>query len=131
MFLEPPQKSFLKKKKDQLALVQSRINICARPDPDDPGGLGAEESETERTGPTQGSFVAIHDGEHWAEVGQYYDSANEPVTWLLGPKWRLADLPPRGNFSPPAKGLLQRRAVGAIMALRLQEMGHEFDVGGY
>jgi len=23
------------------------------PDPDDPGGLGAEESETERTGPTQ------------------------------------------------------------------------------
>ena len=51
-----------------------------RPDPDDPGGLGAEESETERTGPTQDLFVAIHDGGRWAEVGRYYDSANDPVT---------------------------------------------------
>ncbi len=28
-------------------------DFCVRSGPDDPGGLGAEESETERTGPTQ------------------------------------------------------------------------------
>ena len=32
---------------------------CVRPDPDDPGGLGAEESETERTGPTQCILLPI------------------------------------------------------------------------
>ena len=49
-----------KNKKDQLALalndtysVTLTLTSCDRPDPDDPGGLGAEESETERTGPTQ------------------------------------------------------------------------------
>ena len=62
-------------KKDQLSLVQSRINLFyARPDPDDPGGLGAEESGIERTGPTQYSFVATQEGGRWAEVGRYYDS---------------------------------------------------------
>jgi hypothetical protein len=63
-----------------LAQYGGITSLANRPDPDDPGGLGAEESETERTGPTQGLFVAIHDGGHWAEVGQYYDSANDPVT---------------------------------------------------
>ena len=51
-----------------------------RPDPDDPGGLGAEESGTERTGPTQVFLFAMQDGGRWAEVGRYYDSANDPVT---------------------------------------------------
>ena len=51
-----------------------------RPDPDGPGGLGAEESGTERTGPTQYRFFAGHGGGRWAEVGQQYDSANVPVT---------------------------------------------------
>src|SRR3977135_875623 len=51
-----------------------------RPDPDDPGGLGAEESGTERTGPTQDRFVAIQHGRRWAEGGPYYDCANDPVT---------------------------------------------------
>ena len=63
-------------------MVQSRINICARPDPDDPGGLGAEESGIERTGPTQVILIASSRGVRWAEVGQYYDSANDPVTAL-------------------------------------------------
>ena len=62
------------------------INYSAnRPDPDDPGGLGAEKSGIERTGPTQGFLVAIQQGGRWAEVGRYYDSANDPVTvcfWL-------------------------------------------------
>jgi len=45
------------KKKGQLTLALDVY--CVRPDPDDPGGLGAEESETERTGPTQCILVAI------------------------------------------------------------------------
>jgi hypothetical protein len=50
------------------------INYPAnRPDPDDPGGLGAEESEVERTGPTQWLLVAIQKGGRWAEVGPDYD----------------------------------------------------------
>src|SRR5258705_3289640 len=70
-----------KKKKDQLALAQYGDKLPAnRPDPDDPGGLGAEESGTERTGPTQTFLVAMQDGGRWAEVGRYYDSANDPVT---------------------------------------------------
>src|ERR1700679_351892 len=57
------------------------INYPAnRPDPDGPGGLGAEESGTERTGPTQCFLLAIQRGARWAEVGRYYDSANDPVT---------------------------------------------------
>src|ERR1700759_1568735 len=54
-----------------------------RPDPDGPGGLGAEESGTERTEPTQNHFIANQQGGRWAEVGRYYDSANDRVTaWL-------------------------------------------------
>ena len=51
------------KKKDQLSLAQYGDKLPAnRPDPDDPGGLGAEESGTERTGPTQDCLVAIQEG---------------------------------------------------------------------
>src|SRR5260370_41886738 len=74
-----------KKKKDQLALAQYGDKLPAnRPDPDDPGGLGAEESGTERTGPTQDSLFAVQEGGRWAEVGRYYDSANDPVTAWTG-----------------------------------------------
>ena len=46
------------------------INYVAnRPDPDHPGGLGAEESGTERTGPTQDFFSHCTDGGGWAEWG--------------------------------------------------------------
>src|SRR5690348_8103353 len=34
-------------------------DCCVRSGPDDPGGLGAEESETERTGPTQYALLPI------------------------------------------------------------------------
>jgi hypothetical protein len=83
-----------------------------RPDPDDPGGLGAEESGAERTGPTQDSLFATQKGGRWAEVGQYYDSANDPVTrWF---KLKMdADDPSRAK---PARALLQRKSVGAIMS---------------
>jgi len=65
----------LKKKKDQLALAQYSDNLfCDRPDPRDPGGLGAEESGIERTGPTQCPVVSIQQGSRWAEVGRHYDS---------------------------------------------------------
>jgi hypothetical protein len=48
------------KKKDQLALAQYEDKLfCDRPDPNVPGGLGAEESGFERTGPTQDSLIAI------------------------------------------------------------------------
>ncbi len=92
--------------------------LANRPDPDDPGGLGAEESGTERTGPTQAFLFATQDGGRLAEVGRYYDSANDPVTphfsgleGVVHPPW-LAN---SGGFAP---GLLQPRAVGAIMSLR-------------
>jgi hypothetical protein len=63
-----------KKKKDQLSLAQYGDKLPAnRPDPDDPGGLGAEESGTERTGPTQDSHFAVQEGGRLAEVGRYYD----------------------------------------------------------
>ena len=59
------------KEKDQLALAQYGDKLPAnRPDPDDPGGLGAEESGTERTGPTQYPLVATQRGGRLAEVGQ-------------------------------------------------------------
>ena len=58
--------------------------LANRPDPDDPGGLGAEESGTERTGPTQDFLFAIQQGGRWAEVGRYYDSANDAVTLPIG-----------------------------------------------
>src|ERR1700727_1562573 len=80
-----------KKKKDQLSLAQygDKLSPANRPDPDDPGGLGAEESGAERTGSTQEYLLAIQQGGRWAEVGQYYDSANDPVTAHFPPDTRL------------------------------------------
>src|ERR1700716_203149 len=83
-----------------------------RPDPDDPGGLGAEESGTERTGPTQDLFLAIQDGGRWAEVGPYYDSANDPVT-VVSRRTGLADS--RLSRDSVLSAPLQPRPVGAIM----------------
>jgi len=37
--------------------------LANRPDPDDPGGLGAEESGAERTGPTQAILLATQKGD--------------------------------------------------------------------
>src|SRR4030088_1660865 len=63
-----------KQKKDQLSLAQYGDKLPAnRPDPDDHGRLGAEESGTERTGPTQDCLFAIQHGGRWAEVRRYYD----------------------------------------------------------
>src|SRR5882672_5156973 len=71
-----------------------------RPDPDGPGGLGAEESGTERTGSTQNLFFAGHGGGRWAEVGQQYDSANVPVTRNF-PQYRRTRRNFRRNFKGP------------------------------
>jgi len=83
-----------------------------RPDPDDPGGLGAEESGTERTGPTQWLLFAIQVGARLSEIGRYYDSANDPVT---------ADF--AGEFmhlrhGPLAAARSRRNHVGRGMILR-------------
>jgi hypothetical protein len=59
--------------------------LVNRPDPDNPGGLGAEESGVERTGPTHPLLFAIQMGGRWAEIGQYYDSPNVPVTAYFRP----------------------------------------------
>src|SRR3982074_2266084 len=73
-----------KQKKDQLSLAQYGDKLPAnRPDPDDPGGLGAEESGTERTGPTQCPLLAVQLGGRLSEIGPYYDSANDPVTAIF------------------------------------------------
>jgi len=112
-----------KNKKDQLSLALNGDSLewdslaANRPDPDDPGGLGAEESGTERTGPTQDYVVAIQRGGRLAEVGRYYDSANDTVTagcamHIPVAGWR------GGEIEPPATTLLQPRAVGAIMYVR-------------
>src|ERR1700759_5837005 len=70
-----------KKKRTTSRWPSMGINHPAnRPDPDDPGGLGAEESGAERTGPTQEYLLATQRGGRLAEVGRYYDSANDPVT---------------------------------------------------
>ena len=70
------------------------INYPAnRPDPDCPGGLGAEESGAERTGPTQDLFVATRKGGRLAEVGRYYDSANVPVTTFFRDARTLGSTP--------------------------------------
>jgi hypothetical protein len=104
-----------KKKKDQLALALPMLGYCDRPDPDDPGGLGAEESGTERTGPTQYLLVPIHGGRRLAEKGRHYDSANDPVTvamliYLANQLIRRADF-----TADLANSLLRRLPVGAIM----------------
>src|SRR5262249_17101682 len=58
-------------KKGQLALAPGFC--CDRPDPDDPGGLGLQESEAEGTGPTQCFLLSIQAGRRLAEVGRYYE----------------------------------------------------------
>src|SRR5438045_8828992 len=68
-----------KLKKDQLSWALRQV-VRHRPDPHDPGGLGAEESGTERTGPTHDLLFAIQRGSRWAEVWRHYDSANDRVT---------------------------------------------------
>jgi hypothetical protein len=91
------------------------INYSAnRPDPDGPGGLGAEESGAERTGPTQYAFLAIQNGGRWAEVGRHYDSANDPVTVCFWLPRGAADNSSRADSAVTAP--LRRAAVGAIMS---------------
>src|SRR5437588_9326324 len=99
------------------------LNSCDRPEPDDPGGLGAEESGTERTGPTHDLLFAIQRGSRWAEVWRHYDSANDRVTpcfQALAARDRSPGAPT--NSRPPAfhggtrrQGPLRPCAVGAIM----------------
>jgi hypothetical protein len=129
-----------------------------RPDPNVPGGLGAEESGFERTGPTQDSLIAIWQGGRWAEVGRYYDSANDPVTawkrhrivspldngnWQSGQSSIPASAPlaaEAGRRNHVADGMIPtRRAALAQSGLGFseqdharadKEMCHEFDVGG-
>ncbi len=80
------------------------INYPAnRPDPDDPGGLGAEESGAERTGPTQYLLVATQRGGRWAEVGPYYDFANDPVTGYFQRVARISSVI-CGCYHEPASG---------------------------
>src|ERR1700716_2295767 len=108
-----------KQKKDQLSLAQYGDKLPAnRPDPDDPGGLGAEESGTERTGPTQDSLFAMQEGGRWAEVGRYYDSANDPVTEYFQPDGGQRTIGRARKRMAPVTALLQRPAVGAIMSDR-------------
>ena len=65
-------RSVAQKKKDHLAWAQYGDNLfCDRPDPDDPGGLGAEESGVERTGPTQvflSQFSRAVGGRKWGGI---------------------------------------------------------------
>ena len=63
-----------------MAQYGDKLSPANRPDPDGPGGLGAEESGTERTGSTQDYVLASQRGGRLAEVGQQYDSSNDPVT---------------------------------------------------
>src|SRR5262249_47552312 len=68
-----------KKEKDQLSLAQSRgINPCDRPDPDGPGGLGAEESGTERTGSTQNHLSQMGAAGGWRKWGSNMMHFNDP-----------------------------------------------------
>ena len=112
----PHRRAMPQKKKDQLSLAQYGDNSPAnRPDPDDPGGLGAEESGTERTGPTQDVLFAIQQGGRWAEVGRYYDSANDPVTACFRLD-RGHGLSVAREFGAPARPSCSRAPVGAIMS---------------
>src|SRR5690349_10159924 len=67
-----------KKKKDQLSLAQSRgLAPCDRPDPDGPGGLGAEESGTERTGSTQNHLSQVGTAGGWRKWGRSEEHTSE------------------------------------------------------
>ena len=89
------------------------INYPAnRPDPDDPGGLGAEESGAERTGPTQDFLFATRKGGRRAEVGRYYDSANVPVTLCFRPEIsRGRSVARRSRHGPLAEEVSRRDHV--------------------
>ena len=84
----------------------SELTVANRPDPDCPGGLGAEESGTERTGPTQCFLLAIQGGARLAEIGPYYDSANDPVTAQFAGKFM------HSHHRPLAAAPSQRNHVG-------------------
>src|SRR5665213_3965603 len=91
-----------KRKRTNFRWPSMGINYRAnRPDPDDPGGLGAEESGAEKTGPTHAPLFAIQMGGRWAEVGRYYDSANDPVTACFRSGSGLADNRSRRNLDAP------------------------------
>ena len=68
-------------KKGQLAPAEDLgiYLLRNRPDPDDPGGLGAEESGAERTGSTQCLFIASQNGGGLTEFRPHYDLANVRV----------------------------------------------------
>ena len=99
-----------------MAQYGDKLSPANRPDPDDPGGLGAEESGAERTGSTQEYLLAIQHGGRWAEVGRYYDSANDPVTAYFWPETQPAAGRPQANFAlaetaPLAEGGSRRNHV--------------------
>ena len=85
-----------------------------RPDPDDPGGLGAEESGIERTGPTQRLLLAIQKGGRWAEIGRYYDSANVPVRDCFSWGLSVADELGRSRHGPLAAEVSRRNHVARM-----------------
>jgi hypothetical protein len=60
----------------------------------------------------------MQDGGRLAEVGRYYDSANDPVTPYFSGLDGVRTVPLPANSGSFAKALLQPRAVGAIMSLR-------------
>ena len=93
--------------------------LANRPDPDDPGGLGAEESGVERTGPTRAIVVATQKGGRWAEIGRHYDSANDTVTSFWARREGGGPRAARANSGVLATALLRPPAVGAIMPARL------------
>ena len=96
-----------------MAQYGDKLSPANRPDPDGPGGLGAEESGAERTGSTQAYLLAIQHGGRWAEVGRYYDSANDPVTAYFRPDTQPRAHRPRPNFAaiPLAEGDSRRNHV--------------------
>src|SRR5271157_5973404 len=59
----------LKKKKGPTRVGPCEASSCDRPDPDDPGGLGAEESGTERTGPTHNVLSQSSRAGGWRKWG--------------------------------------------------------------
>jgi len=94
-------------------LAQSRgITPCDRPDPDGPGGLGAEESGTERTGSTQNQLSQMGAAGGWRKWGSNMMYFNDPVTRHF-PGMR----PIRPAQQVFVERLLRRGAVGAIMSV--------------
>ena len=81
-----------KNKKDQLSLAQGgEIWLRTGPILTTPGGWGLRNPESKGPGQRRDYLVAIQQGGRLAEVGRYYDSANDPVTartcnfaWVFG-----------------------------------------------